>query len=500
MKESTTIKSTSRFPTRSNDFTKSHKTEMRAKKVYAKTEILDAARVGLEFEFYSSMEVVETARDIAKYLKKRVVVPMAMSSIKEPKPLYHSPVQPSSTIFKLEPDYSGGKKMCELVTGPLDYSEARDVIIKVFEWIQSNGYTTERCSIHANISLDPNKIPTRVEIPMMNIVKFIMSFEESRVYEVFPKRKDSVYARSIKELHPNAIIFYTPKTDISRNVLEVPDEKYYGVNFLKAEKGYLEYRYMGGENYERKTKKILDLIDYFIENLYEVLNFDGNFNGEDKKFFKSLMERQQKLYEGFVKYSAFKKNFPKIEVGVDMRNDDQILETFWPVIKDQLYKILMTSGITKGTFNFDTDVSVLQIRNTKLKNVVARDVEIVDCEVEGVIERCTFYSSTIKNSRIVDCKPVKNNKFISCKIGETPLHITNVCDDCFIENKKFPINCAVNGGVIRNGEIGKLAKISSETMIVELIEPVESPGSYKDVEKGAKEEDKEKRKEKKDKK
>jgi len=95
---------------------------------------------------------------------------------------------------------------------------------------------------------------------------------------------------------------------------------------------------------------------------------------------------------------------------------------------------------------------------------------------------------------------VKNNKFISCKIGETPLHITNVCDDCFIENKKFPINCVVNGGVIRNGEIGKLAKVSNETMIVELIEPAESPGSYKDPQKGAKEEDKEKSKEKKDKK
>jgi len=59
------------------------------------------------------------------------------------------------------------------------------------------------------------------------------------------------------------------------------------------------------------------------------------------------------------------------------------------------------------------------------------------------------------------------------------LHITNVCEDCFIENKKHVINCEVKGGVIRNGEIGKLAKISKETMIVELIEPSESPGSFK---------------------
>ena len=93
---------------------------MKTKKVYTKTEILVGARLGIEFEFYSSTEdVVETARSISKVLKKRLVVPMALSNIAEPKPLYHSPIQPCVTIFKLEPDYSGGKKMCELVTGPM---------------------------------------------------------------------------------------------------------------------------------------------------------------------------------------------------------------------------------------------------------------------------------------------------------------------------------------------------------------------------------------------
>lgn len=466
---------------------------MKTKKVYTQDEILNSARLGLEFEFYSSMDVIETARSLSAVLKKRVVVPMALSNIQEPKPLYHSPVQPSSTIFKLEPDYSGGKKMCELVTGPMNYVEARNTIIKVFEWIQSNGYTNDRCSIHANVSIDPNKIPTRVEIPQMNILKFILGFDEEKVYEIFPKRRDSVYARSIKEIHPNAVLFYTPETDISKNVIKVPNEKYYGVNFLKAEKGYLEYRYMGGANYERKTRKILDLIDYYITNLYEVLNFDGNFSQGDRAYFKKLMEKQQKLYEGFVKYSTFKKNFPKIEVGIDMRNDEQIMESYWHVIKEPLYKLLLTSGITKGIFNFDTDLSVLQAKNTKFKNCVAADIEFVNCEIEGVINRCTFYGCTIKNSRVSECKPIKENTFISCKVSETPLHVSNSCEDCFIENKKFPINCKVEGGVIRNGEIGKLANVSKETLIVELIEPAESPGSYKNPEKAAREKDKKKK-------
>lgn len=473
---------------------------MKTKKVYFREEILNASKTGIEFEFYSSLEIIDTAREIGKVTKRRIVVPMALINTKETKPLYHSPVTPTSSIFKLEPDYSGGKKMYELITGPLDYSEARDVIIKVFEWIQSYGYTTERCSIHVNVSFDSNKIPTKVPLSMMNVIKFILAFDEERVYSVFPKRRDSVYARSIKELRPNNIIFYTPNVEISKNVLEVPDEKYYGVNFLKMEKNYLEYRYMGGDNYERKTRKILDLTDYFILNLFETLNFDGAFTKDDHTFIKKMMERQQKLYEGFVKYSVFKENFPKIEVGVDLRNDDQIMKTYWPSIKDQLFKFLMTSGITKGLINFDTDLAALQIRDTKIKNGVIANIELIDCEIEAVIERCTFYGCKIKNSRVVNCTSVKNNKFDFCKIAETPLHVSNVCNNCFIENKRFPINCTVNGGVIRNGEVGKLANISKETMIVELIEPVESPGSWKDAEKGAKDKEKGEKENKEDKK
>ena len=81
---------------------------------------------------------------------------------------------------------------------------------------------------------------------------------------------------------------------------------------------------------------------------------------------------------------------------------------------------------------------------------------------------------------------MKENVFEFSKIADTPLHINNICNDCFIENKRHVINCEVNSGVIRNGEIGKLAKISKETMIVELIEPSESPGSFKEDDKDKK--------------
>ena len=173
---------------------------MKVKKNYTKEEVLSGVKIGFEFEFYSSLDVFKTARDIASFLKKRVVVPLSLSSLGEPKPLYHSPVAPTDAIFKLEPDYSGGKKMCELVTGPMKYSEARNVLIKMFEWIRSNGYTNERCSIHVNISIDGNIIPTNFTIQNINIPKFILSFDENVIFDKFPKRKDSVYARSIRSI------------------------------------------------------------------------------------------------------------------------------------------------------------------------------------------------------------------------------------------------------------------------------------------------------------
>jgi hypothetical protein len=462
---------------------------MKVKKSYTEAEILDAGKIGYEFEFYSNLSIEKTARGLAKYIQKRVVIPMALSNIQKPKPLYHSPITPTADIFKLEPDYSGGKNMMELVTGPMSYKDARNVLIKVFEWIKDNGYTNERCSIHANISIDPNKLPTLVNIPQMNVAKFILDFDEGRIYDVFPQRKDSVYARSIKNLRPNKVMFYSPSLEeFSRSTMAIPDEKYFGVNFTKLEKGYLEYRYMGGKDYHTKARKILSLVDYYILHMFSVLNFNGQYSQVDRAKFKSMMEKQEIIYKSFIKYGEFKKNYPDIELSMDMIKDDQTLSAVWGNLREKLFDLVVTGGMTKGKFNYDTDLGRFQLQDTKLNNCKVEDIEFINCEIQGVIDRSWFYNCTVKNSRITNSWAMKENVFEFSKIADTPLHVTNVCNDCFIENKRFVINCEVNKGVIRNGEIGKLAKVSKETMIVELIEPSESDGGFKSEETGKKEE------------
>jgi len=468
---------------------------MKIKKSYRPEEILSAAKLGVEFEFYSDLDgVLETARSLSKFLGKRVVVPVSVSSFNEPKPLYHSPVTPSDTIFKLEPDYSGGKKMCELVTGPMPYKEARNTIIKVLEWISNNGYTNDRCSIHANISIDENALPTKFRIQNLDILKFILSFDENKVYEVFPKRKESVYSRSIKEITPNKSAFFiNPDSTIyNRNAFRIPSEKYYGVNFLKAEKGYLEYRYMGGDSYEKKTKKILDLINYFIIHLQECLNFE-NYSSSEKRTFQKMIERQNKIGSAFVKFSEFQKEFPEIKVTLDMNDNPEVIEGVWVNIREKLFEFITTGNLKKGEYNFDAELGRFQLKSATLKNVRVTGAEFIDCKIEGVLERCAFYNCEIKHSRLSICEFAKGNTVDFSKVSESPLHVDNVLNDCFIENKTNIINCEVNRGVIRNGEIGKLAKVSKETMIVEQIEPSETTGSFK-RDKKKEEDDKKKKK------
>jgi hypothetical protein len=441
---------------------------MRIKKNYTSEEILDATVVGVEFEFFSEIENgVDIARSIGKFLGKRVVVPMVIKGLDNEKLTYHSSVKPTDSVFKLELDYSGGKKMRELVTGTLSYKESRSVIIKMLEWITNNGYTNNRCAIHLNINIDNKKLPTRHQITSLPMTKFILSFDENKVYDKFPDRKDNVYARSIKQIGFNDILFYNPTlVNYGNSILNFPnEEKYYGVNFTKLHKGYLEYRYLGGEGYERKTKKILEILEYFVMHLYETLNSEGLTELEISDF-KKMTDANSRNYRGFVKYEVFKSIFPDIKVSVDLKNDGELLEAYWGNIRDTLFKLINTGGLRKGMYNYDTEMARHQIQSAKIKNCKVENVEFLECELEGVIDHCWFYNCKIKNSRFFRCEFLKNNRITSSKVTECILHASNTLDDCYVENKNMIINCEMKGGVIRNGEIGKLAKISKETVLV----------------------------------
>ena len=225
-----------------------------------KYEVLSSAKVGFEFELYSELSSKDVSRALSKALGKRVIVPISVKGFgKEEKGNYHSEIEPTSTLFKLERDFSGGKDMYELITGPMAYEDARIVLIKTLQWIKENGWTDSKSAIHLNVSFNEFKTKLKTPVSSLNALKFILGFDEEFVYSRFPNRRDSVYAKSIDNVYPvNRFIFYEKPENIDTAQYVLPSEKYYGVNFLKLPKNYLELRYLGGESYENKSSKILE--------------------------------------------------------------------------------------------------------------------------------------------------------------------------------------------------------------------------------------------------
>ena len=225
------------------------------------TNKLKKARVGFEFEFYM--------KDISFYktleLLNQELSPVKVWGFRQ----YHSDFTPDEKNFKIEPDLSGGSNMVELVTGPLDYYDAKYYLIKIVKFIQNYGYTNEKSSVHFNLSFNGDK-----NLNDLNTLKLILNTDEDEIYRVYPSRKGNVYAKSVKKMIPfKEYDFFNISIDVVKNNLRLPNDKYYGINFLhinnEKESQRLELRYIGGKDYEKNIGNLIYFMDRFIINVYD---------------------------------------------------------------------------------------------------------------------------------------------------------------------------------------------------------------------------------------
>ena len=230
---------------------------------FDKINALDSSVIGFEFEFYTNLLKGQAAESLGKLIKKKVIVSEK----------YHSKIPVDANNFKLEPDYSGGSKMMELITGPLAYNEAMPILIKILNWIDENGWTTDRCAFQFSVSFDKSRRDVKDKIENMDKLKFVLGLDEGFIYSRFGSREKNVYAKSIKKVVPrNRFSILENIQSIDPKMYRVPEDKYYGVNFTKTPQGYIEFRYLGNRDYQKKTKEIREVIDYIILYLYDILS------------------------------------------------------------------------------------------------------------------------------------------------------------------------------------------------------------------------------------
>ena len=422
----------------------------------SRISVLNGSQIGIEFEFYSNLEVEETQKALSELLNRKIRL--------EDKA--HSDFQPSSEVFKMEPDMSGGKGLIELVTGAMPYRDARLVIIKMLGWIRENGYTTDRASIHLNMSFNPDYLVDKMMISKMNVLKFILEFDEKRVYKYFPKRENSTYAKSIKWVMPKHEAFYYNENLISSDNFTFANTKYYGINFEKAQKNYLEFRYIGGKDYEYRQEDILHLAEMFIMSVWKSC-FNPVFTPENKIEMKRILQKNAPLMEMLKDHTAVNKHWPKIHILVDLQDHPSVIGVQWNRFKTKVLDLLANGGLEEGVINYDSDYGSVQVKDGKFKVAyLLEGFEFVNCELAGNIENCGIYACKVTGAQILRSNLYQGTEVMDSKVESSFVHGSCTLKNCYVFGKDGIFKGKMEGGIFREGYVGPHARFSDDTEVI----------------------------------
>lgn len=420
-------------------------------------EILKQSRIGFEFEFYlKELSYYKTLELLNQYLE-----PVKVWGFRQ----YHSEFTPDSQNFKIEPDLSGGSNMVELVTGPLEYFEAKNYLVKLIKFIQDYGYTNEKSSIHFNISFSEE---SNKNLNDLNVLKLILTTDEEEIYRVYPSRKGNVYAKSVKKIIPfKEFDFNNVSIDIVKNTLRLPNDKYYGINFLhinnSKDSQRVEFRYIGGKNYENNVGQLIYFMDRFIVDTWNSIN--SNFTNDELFELEANLSMNINNFKNLSKYDNFLVDFPTITLQVDQNYLYDLINAYYTRLYPKLFTIVdSTDSLKDCIINYVTGNQRLEIVDAGIKLTQnLQDMDFINCVIsDGIFENCNFINCQIKNCQIVKSKvngcDVVSTKLLNCNVEASTIK------DCFFMNGY--LNSDMIGGVFRSGKLGPYANISSQTKVV----------------------------------
>ena len=421
-----------------------------------RNSILNAALVGVEFEFYSNIGLEETRKSLSELLGRPIRLETKA----------HSDFQPSADEFKLEPDMSGGKGLAELVTGPIPYRNARIMISNMMAWIRENGYTNDRASIHINLSFDKKYLEDPAMISKMNVLKFILDFNERQVYKFFPGRENSVYAKSIKWIMPKDEAYFFDGSNISSMSYKFADTKYYGINFSKKESNYLEFRYLGGADYENKTEDVFYLTEAFLMQMWNSCN-DPLFTEENKIELRKILNKNLPITESLKDWTKINKYWPDINLLVDLQEHPQVIQLRWPDIKKKVMDLIVNGSMTSGTINYDSDLGRIQIKDGKFGLCyLLQGYDFINCELGGNIETSNFYGCTIKGANLLRCDFYRNTNILESKIESSYVNGSCELTNCYVFGRDGVFAGKMIGGIFREGMMKKNARFEDTEIVV----------------------------------
>jgi len=435
-------------------------------KIYSNEYITDFdklknAIIGFEFEFY-------TDRSYYKLLEllNNELTPIKTHGFRK----YHSSFKPDENNFKLEPDLSGGPELVELITGPLPYVNAKIILLKILKVLDKYARTDEKCSIHINISFEDNEDGKVLD--NLNQLKLILQVDEDYIYNFFPERKNNIYAKSVKNLIPfKGFDFSINAIDIIQTNLQLPDTKYFGINFKTVEKGRLEWRYIGDKDYHKKTAEILSLMDYFISLTWNCLN--EKLDEEDLKKLENYLFENINTFKTFSSYDDFIAEFPTIDIQVDKLSEYGVIKGYYDTIYNDIYEIVRNIYNLKNCIiNYDTQVNRIELVDATFKTIFDLDnLDFIECSMNsGRYNSCNFISSELVNGTIHGGQIV-DSTIINSKIENAKIDKESEVSDSYL------YQCNIDG-IVNGDSVLRLCKLGPNVEIADSVRIVTDTNNY----------------------
>ena len=427
----------------------------------SKKQIYDNTMIGFTADFFSPLRRERIASKLTDALRRRVTHSKAYKS-----------GEAITEGVRIYPNFFGGFKMNTVESGPMPYNEGINVLLKAMNAIDEFGFTNKKCKMKIRIWQDGSQM-NLPKMEHLSITKFMLNINESEILNFWKQfNTEKVYKSSLKYVYPKNVFM----TDMGSNLLEnasmtsmkYPSSKFFGVGFENITKGYVEMRYVSGANYQRKKQQIVDVINNAIENVHESLA--AKYTDNDRNKMSQVITEQRRIVEGMKTYKSFAKQYPLIELHVDLKMDEQVLTQRFSEMREKLFDLVVYGNMKAGKVNLDSGSHRMQVMGSNISNGFGiSGIDFFECKVEADMENCGFQSCDIRSSSMRNSSFHSNNNVRSSAIFECSfIGMANTLHEAYVDNgRDKPIEAEITESIIRRGVVTMNSTVDSFTEMVE---------------------------------
>lgn len=338
--------------------------------------------------------------------------------------------------WKLERNFKKDVNIYKLTSSLYSYELIRNKIIKLLNWVKEKCWSKDDCVFSINILPNKNKYQFNTQIMNITNINVCLNFIEDEIYSKFPKLKKSKFSKPIKnKIYPKKeFISQDAVSIINIDNFDFPNDSTFIVNFDKLKHNIFCVN-LGGEDYSKDTKKILNLFDDILNNLLDMIQNGLMFQGNQEKLNK-ILSSNKKTIETFSNFNKFKSNYKRIKLKIDLIENDEMIKTYYQLIRDSIFQLLVHGKDKEFQINYDRDISKIQVKDLEIDNVYKfKEIQFITSKFENCyFENCYFYSCEFENCEFNNCQFLQGNKTNNSKIEMFTSNLNNDFSGCFIQS------------------------------------------------------------------